>query len=135
MHAHYTRLFADSHGASCFEDREIELKPGFAVPPAEPLHSAQFLSAEGTLWLGAPPTWKGDAAHPAPRRMIFVTVQGEYKIEASDGVARRFPPGSVLLIEDTVGAGHSTKVTSTEDAIVLAAGLPAAAPSSSRSAS
>ena len=101
----------------------------------EPLHSVQFLPADGTFWLGAPATWKGDVAHPAPRRMIFVTVHGEYQIEASDGVTRKFSPGSVLLIEDTVGAGHSTKVTSTEDAIVLAAGLPAATPSSSSSAS
>jgi hypothetical protein len=128
MHAHYTRLFANSHGKACFEDHEIELKPGFAVPPAEPLHSAQFLPAEGTFWLGAPATWKGDAAHPAPRRMIFVTVQGEYQIEASDGVTRKFSPGSVLLIEDTAGGGHSTKITSAEEVIVLAAGLPAAAP-------
>ena len=94
MRAPYTRLFANFHGAACFEDREIELKPGFAVPPVEPLHSAQFLPADGTFWLGAPATWKGDAAHPAPRRMIFVTVQGEYQIEASDGVKRNFAPGS-----------------------------------------
>ncbi len=127
MQARYTRLFTNSHGAACFEELEIELEPGFAVPPAEPLHTAQFLPAEGTFWLGAPATWKGDAAHPAPRRMIFVTVQGEYQIETSDGVTRRFPPGSVLLIEDTTGAGHSTKITSAHDAIVLAAGLPAAA--------
>jgi hypothetical protein len=70
MRAPYTRLFANFHGAACFEDREIELKPGFAVPPVEPLHSAQFLPADETFWLGAPATWKGDAAHPAPRRMM-----------------------------------------------------------------
>ena len=70
--------------------------------------------------------WKGGAPHPAPRRMIFVTVQGEYQIEATDGATRKFPTGSVLLIEDTIGVGHSTKVTSAEDAIVLAVGLPAA---------
>jgi hypothetical protein len=40
--------------------------------------------------------------------------------EASDGATRKFPTGSVLLIEDTTGAGHSTKVTSAADAIVLA---------------
>jgi hypothetical protein len=67
--------------------------------------------------------------------MIFVTVHGEYQIEASDGVTRKFSPGSVLLIEDTAGGGHSTEITSAEDVIVLAAGLPAATPSSSSSAS
>src|ERR1700747_3465764 len=47
---------------------------------------------------GGPATWDGEAAHPAPRRMIFVTVQGEYEIRASDGVTRKFPVGSVLLL-------------------------------------
>src|SRR5690242_19133628 len=126
MHVHYVRLFAKSDGASCFEDREAGLDLGFAVPPAEPLYTAPFLPAEATFWLGASATWKGGAPHPAPRRMIFVTVQGEYLIVASDGATRKFPAGSVLLIEDITGAGHSTKITSTEDAIVLAVGLPAA---------
>jgi len=124
MHAHYVRLFARSDGASCFQDREAVLDLGFAVPPAEPLHSAPFLPAEATFWLGGSATWKGDAPHPAPRRMICVTVQGEYQIEASDGATRKFPAGSVLLIEDITGIGHSTKVTSTENAILLAVGLP-----------
>jgi hypothetical protein len=128
MQARYTRLFTNGHGATCFEDVEIGLKLGFAVPPAEPLHTAQFLPADGTFWVGGPATWKGDAAHPAPRRMIFVTVQGEYEIGASDGVTRKFPVGSVLLLEDTAGPGHLTKITSTEDAIVLGVGVPAAEP-------
>jgi hypothetical protein len=124
MKARYTRLFSDSRGATRFEDLEIGLTLGFAVPPAEPLHQAQFLPAEGTFWLGAPATWKGDAPHPAPRRMIFVTVQGEYQIRANDGATRNFPLGSVLLIEDTTGVGHATRITSPEDTIVLAVGLP-----------
>jgi hypothetical protein len=128
MQARYTRLFTNGHGAACFEDVEIGLDLGFAVPPAEPLHTAEFLPADGTFWVGGPATWKGDAAHPAPRRMIFVTVQGEYEIEAGDGATRKFPVGSVLLLEDTTGPGHSTRITSAEDAIVLGVGLPAAEP-------
>jgi hypothetical protein len=57
--------------------------------------------------------------------MIFVSVQGEYQITATDGEKRKFPKGSVLLIENTTGKGHSTKVMSAEDAIVLAVELPA----------
>jgi hypothetical protein len=124
MKVHYTRLFANSQGASSFEDKEAELKLGFAAPPAEPLYTAQFSPAEGTFWLGAPPTWKGDAPHPAPRRMVFITVQGEYQIEATDGETRQFPLGRVLLIENTTGTGHSTKVIGGQDAIVFAVGLP-----------
>jgi len=56
--------------------------------------------------------------------MIFVTVRGEYEVTVSDGATHRFPPGSVLIVEDTTGAGHSTRITSNEDVIVFAVGLP-----------
>ena len=58
MHASYTRLFADPDGVSRFEDLTMDLAPGFAVPPAEPLYAAPFLS------LGQAP---GLAAHPIGR--------------------------------------------------------------------
>jgi hypothetical protein len=56
--------------------------------------------------------------------MVFVTIHGEYQITATDGETREFPVGSVLLIENTTGTGHSTKVMGTQDAIVFAVGLP-----------
>jgi len=124
MHAHYTRIFTDDHGVARFDEVAIELQKGFAVPPAEPLHFAPFLPTDGSFWVGGPTTWKGDEAHAAPRRQIFVTVRGEYQVTAGDGATRRFPPGSVLVIEDTTGSGHSSTITSSEDAIVFAVGLP-----------
>ena len=125
MRAQYTRLFTDEHGASCFATIEIELAAGFSAPPAEPLHFAQFLAPDGCFWIGAPTNWKGDAAHPAPRRAIFITARGEYQVTTSKGVVRRFPAGSVLVVEDTIGAGHSTAITSDEDCFIFAVGLPA----------
>jgi hypothetical protein len=127
MRVQYSRLFAKPDGTSCFEDKEMELAVGFAAPPAEPLYTAKLSPASDVFWLGAVPTWQGDIPHPAPRRMIFVTVKGEYQITASDGEARRFPLGSMLLIEDTSGLGHVTKSIDAGDTIVLAVGLQAAA--------
>ena len=121
----YTRLFADARGRSCFEEVEVALSPGLATPPAEPLHTAPFLTGEATFWVGAPADWNGEEAHPAPRRMVFVTVRGEYEVTVSGGASRRFPVGSVLLIEDTSGSGHSSRVTSGEGVIAFAVGLPA----------
>ena len=127
MRATYTRMFTDSRGVSCFEDLEIELVQGFSDPPAEPLHTAQFLAGDGaTFWVGAPTDWKGDVPHPAPRRMIFITVRGEYEVTTADKILRRFPIGSVLIVEDTTGSGHSTTITSAEDVVVFAVGLPPA---------
>jgi hypothetical protein len=124
VRATYTRLYADDHGVSRFEDIGFDLIPGFAMPPADPLHLARFVPAERCYWLGAPADWKGDTAHPTPRRQILVTVQGEYEVTAGNGTKRRFPVGSVVLVEDTTGSGHSTKITSAGEALVFAVGLP-----------
>ena len=41
----------------------------------------------------------------------------------SDGAVRIFPVGSVLLLEDTHGKGHSTRITSDVDILVFAVTL------------
>jgi hypothetical protein len=129
MQAHYTRLFTDDQGDSCFEELAIELQPGgFSADGVEALPWAPFLANEGTFWIGGSTTWKGESPHPAPQRFIGVTVQGEYEVTTSKGVTRRFPRGSVLLVEDTTGAGHSTKVISAEDVTGSCVALPAKAP-------
>ena len=73
---HYTRLFTDERGASCFEDVTITLQPGFSIPGvATTIFTAPFLASEDSFWIGAPSTAKDDGPHPAPRRMILVTTQ------------------------------------------------------------
>jgi hypothetical protein len=54
--------------------------------------------------------------------MIFITVRGEYTVTVSDNVVRRLA-GSVLVVEDTIGKGRSTKITSKEDCYVFGVGL------------
>src|SRR5262249_11727672 len=108
MQAKFTRLFVDERGGSHFEDLVTELQPGFCPPGmATPGFSAPFLITNDSFWIGAPSGWKDDTPHTAPRRMILVTTQGEYEVTTSTGMVRRFPIGSVVLVEDTSGAGHS----------------------------
>src|SRR6185437_23411 len=96
MQAHCTRLFSDENGASRFEELTIELQQVFSAPGLETsIFSAPFLVSEGSLWIGAPATWKDERLHQAPRRMIQVTTQGEYQVTTSEGVIRRFPVGAV----------------------------------------
>jgi hypothetical protein len=123
MQAHYTRLFTDDQGESRFEDLAIELTQELSVSGADALPIAPFLSSEGTFWAGGSATWKGDALHPAPRRYIIVTVQGEYEVTTSRGETRRFPAGSVVLTEDTTGKGQ-TKIIG-DEAIAFCVDLPA----------
>ncbi len=126
MRATYTRLFTDASGVSQFADVAVELLPGFAVPPAEPLNVADFMLTERCSWVGGTSDWKGDTMHPVPRRILCVTVKGELEITAGNGETRVFAPGSVILAEDTTGTGHSTRVTGSNDSISLFFSLPQA---------
>jgi hypothetical protein len=119
MRVSYVRISTNEKGASCFEDCYSDLAPGYAVPPAPSLFSRDFTKAGQCFWIGAPPTWGGQVPHPVPRRQIFVTVSGEYEVSVGDGVTRRFPPGAVLVLEDTTGMGHSTRVVSAQDVFVF----------------
>lgn len=119
-HATYTRLYVDDSGESHFEELDVALAPVDFAPPAAPLNIAPFLPTAESLWIGAPAGWAGATPHPVPRRQVFCTVQGAYEITASDGDTRRFSLGSVLLLEDTHGKGHSTRIIGEEGALVFA---------------
>jgi hypothetical protein len=120
--AKYVRIYSDENGESHFEDLEMALAPVDFAPPAAPLNIGQFLPATQTLWLGVPAGWAGEAFHPSPRRQIFCLVQGEAEVTTSDGTVRAYPVGSVLLLEDTTGKGHSTRFTN-RDALIFAVTL------------
>jgi hypothetical protein len=42
------------------------------------------------------------------------------EFETSDGAVHKVQPGSVMLLEDTSGRGHRSRVTSDEDALLVA---------------
>jgi hypothetical protein len=111
-------------GDSHFEDMETELVFMEFAPPAAPLAIAPFLPAAKIQWLGAPIGWEGDEPHPVPARSVFVTTQGEYIVIANDGDVRNFPVGSVLLLEDTWGAGHQTSNIGDIDVVALIVSVP-----------
>ena len=121
QHAQYIRLYTDEDGESHFEDLDITLSPVDFAPPAAPLNIAQFLPTAQSLWIGAPAGWAGETPHPSPRRQIFCVLQGEWEVTASDGTNRHFSTGSVLLLEDTWGKGHSTRVIN--DGLIFAVAL------------
>jgi hypothetical protein len=117
----YVRLFADAAGVSHFEDVTVDLPPVDFAPPAPPLNVASLFPAAACGLLGVGPDWGGDVPHPAPRRQFFCTICGEYEVTASDGTRRRFPVGSLLLLEDTTGAGHATRILA--DALIFTVAL------------
>src|SRR4029078_2787308 len=118
MKAAYTRLFTDEAGESHFEDCEAGLALIDFAPPTTPLALSENFHASEAAFLGGPSGWTGDW-HVSPSRNLFVVISGEWEVEASDGLTRKFSPNSVLLAEDLTGKGHRSRVVSKEDSLAL----------------
>lgn len=123
MITRFTRLYADADGESHFQDLDQELNLVEFAPPAPPLFLSDPSSATQFSFFGAPSGWQSDW-HPSPSRSLFVVASGEWEVTASDGEARCFAAGSVLLVEDTTGRGHTSRVISKEDSVSLLVQLP-----------
>ena len=76
-----------------------------------PLLLSAPLPAEFVVFVTTPNDLRDTRPHPAPRRQLVFVLDGEIEIETSDGERRTFPPGGVVLVEDTVGSGHMTRVS------------------------
>ena len=114
----YTQLYSDESGDSHFRDVEIEFTPSDYAPPAPPLNLSVFTSASQIGFMEAPAGWSSDW-HPSSARNLFVVLTGEWEVTASDGETRRFGSGSVLLVEDTIGKGHTSCVVSEVDSVAV----------------
>lgn len=98
-----TRIYADLHGESHFEDISI---------PLEDAGPIGFLSAAqpvGTILFRKVIEQYDYDFHNAPARQYIALMDGEIEIETSSGEIRRFVPGDVLLVEDTTGKGHRSR--------------------------
>jgi len=117
----YVRLYTGDSGDSHFEDMTVDdfTSTDFA-PPADPLNVATFLPAAGTTWLHIPAGWDGAAPHPTPRRQLMCILRGGFHVTVSNGDERVLTAGSVILLEDTWGKGHVTRITNDEDGVILA---------------
>jgi hypothetical protein len=60
--------------------------------------------------------------------MWIFMFQGEMHFEASNGDWRRIKPGSAVLLEDTEGLGHFSKVLGERPAVLAVARLPDVVP-------
>jgi len=112
----YTKIFADQKGESHFKDVEIKLEPTDFAPPAPPLMLSQFSPATRYAFSVFPSGWFGDW-HPTPKRQIFFFLSGEMEVQVGDGEVRHFSPGSVVLVEDTSGRGHVSRVLGSTDTV------------------
>ncbi len=112
----YTRLFTDEFGETHFEDIKIELLPVDFAPPAPPLNLSELKEAKKFGFVNAPIGWYGDW-HPTPKRQVFIYISGQIEAKVSDGEVRVFGPGSITLLEDTTGKGHTSRVVGNQEVL------------------
>lgn len=118
----YARLFAGDDGESHFDDIEIDFKATDYVQSAPPLDLSAALPASQVAFMRAPAGWTSDF-HVSSARSFFVVLSGEWEVTASDDESRRFTVGSTLLVEDTTGKGHSSRVLSQTESVAVVVGL------------
>ncbi len=105
----YLRLYADEAGVSHFAPVEIEVFPREFAPPAPPFSVSALAPAARYGFLHLASGWVGDL-HPSPLRMWIFVLSGRMAFEAGDGEQHWLDPGSALLLEDTDGSGHRSRV-------------------------
>ena len=99
-----TRLYSDDYGESHFEDIDIPLKSAGEIGSL-----SDIIPVEGMMMRENPGDYSYDW-HPAPRKQYIVMLEGMLMVRVSDGEERSFPPGTILLVEDTDGIGHKSWV-------------------------
>jgi oxalate decarboxylase/phosphoglucose isomerase-like protein (cupin superfamily) len=82
------------------------------------MNLSTFTPATRWAFFEIPSGWEGDWP-PTPRRQIFFWLAGEVEITVSDGEVRRFPAGTVLLVEDTTGRGHYSRTVAADTLAAL----------------
>ena len=113
-----TRLYATEDGESHFADTELEFSLTEHVEGAPAVGLSESLGSTEFRFMKAPTGWASDW-HPTSARNFFVVLSGEWEVTASDGETRGFSAGSLLLVEDTSGAGHTSRVVSEVESIAL----------------
>jgi hypothetical protein len=100
-----TRLYADEQGRARFADVEIPLVPD--DPPPDVMSVSEAWPASAVLF-GRGPAGGSHPEQPEHRRQLIVVLSGSVDVTAT-GETRTFGRGDVLLVEDTTGAGHSSR--------------------------
>lgn len=119
------RIWAGDDGESHLEDVDLGFAESAFLPAGPPMLLTEQMPATTCFVARVPSGW--DAGwHPAPVRELALYLAGHGEIEASDGDVRAIEPGTILLVEDTTGRGHLTRVTGDDEVLVVIVTLPEA---------
>ena len=99
------QLWTGDDQNSYFEEGVIEIKAGPRGDWLSDKLAVATISFQETAPGGA------FAWHTAPVRQLVVTLSGTLDFQTREGEHFLLHPGNILLAEDTVGSGHSWKLT------------------------
>jgi hypothetical protein len=108
------RIVADEFGMARFEDLDLKVQPQLGG-----LSASAPIAASAALIANAP-AGNGHPEQPEARRQLAIVLAGSCTVTAS-GETRTCLPGDLLLVEDTVGTGHSS--TTDEGCTILMVAL------------
>ena len=110
----YTRLYTGAGGETHFEDVSVTFHYqdyGTNIPTVW-LSEGGLAPVAGLHFVSMPAGWDGGEWHPAPARQWVIPLSGEMEFQVSDGEKRTLGPGDLLLVEDTEGKGHRSRMVS-----------------------
>ena len=102
-------IVSDADGRTHFTETVVTFTKKDFAPPAAPLQVSEFQPARQWGLLRLPVGWDG-SWHPTPVRQLIVCLTGQFEMTVGSGQSRRFGPGEMVVLEDTRGRGHVTKV-------------------------
>jgi hypothetical protein len=120
----HAKVVTTADGDSAFEDAELPLDEHYVSEGTPSMLVAALAPAQPVTFLRFPAF--DDSPHTASEPQWVVVLRGVIEVEVSDGTARRFGAGELVLATDTTGRGHSTRIVG--DGPFEALMIPAAAP-------
>jgi quercetin dioxygenase-like cupin family protein len=118
----YSHICSDADGATHFRESAVGMTAGVYVPGIPLVDSAAPLPVTMLTFSRLEPGYTSDW-HPAPRRQFVLLLSGGIEVTVSDGETRSCGPGSVVLVEDTIGAGHQTRALGSHECLFVTVAL------------
>ncbi len=109
----YVRIEHDGSGGSRTTDVEVPVTEQSYAVGVPPLLVSLAIESSALVFVEFPSSIRDTEPHRAPRRQFGAILHGVAETETTDGEVRRLGPGSVVLLEDTEGQGHVTRVLET----------------------
>ncbi len=108
----FPMIHADEQGETHFGVQDLPDREVPFGPPPNPTGQMTDFGAVATMFVFSVPAGTDVPAHNAPQPYVAIILSGEGEVVTSDGEARRFHPGEVLLCNDLTGKGHVTRAIS-----------------------